>query len=114
MKKVIKKGTELRCEVQRKQHESCNMRLKQSLDPRKTAAIVNTMEKMIETRMWKVSRGLPCVNVECRVRGEQKETVGHLLARCKMLAPSKYIRGHNRALMILAVQWAKEYRLIDG
>ena len=89
------------------------MRLKQSLDPRKTAAIVNMMEKMIETRVWKVSRGLPCVNVKCRVCGEQKETVDHLLAGCKMLAPSEYIRRHNRALMIFAVQWAKEYKLID-
>ena len=68
VKKVIKKGTEiqrkehyrqkeLQDEVYRKRHESCNMWLKQSLDPRKTAATVNMMEKMIETRVWKVSRG---------------------------------------------------------
>ena len=77
------------------------MWLKQSLDPRKTAAIVNMLEKMIETKVWKVARGLTCDNVKCRVCGEQEETVEHLLAGCKMLAGSEYTRRHNQALMIL-------------
>ena len=101
-------------EVYRIQHESYNMWLKQSLDPRKTAAIVNMLEKMIETKVLKVARGLTCDNVKCRVCGEQEETVEHLLAGCKMLAGSKYTRRHNRALMILAVQWAIEHQLIDN
>ena len=125
VKKIFKKGIEkqrkdhykqkqLQSEVYRIQHESCHMWLKQSLDPRKTAAIVSMLEKMIETKMWKVARGLTCDNVKCRVCGEQEETVEHLLAGCKMLAGSEYTRRHNRALMILAVQWAIEHQLIDN
>ena len=125
VKKIFKKGIEkqrkdhckqkqLQSEVYRIQHESCNMWLKQSLDPRKTAAIVYMLEKMIETKVWKVARGLTCDNVKCRVCGEQEETVEHLLAECKMLAGSKYTRRHNRALMILAVQWSIEHQLIDN
>ena len=125
VKKIFKKGIEkqrqdhykqkhLQSEVYRIQHESCHMWLKQSLDPRKTAAIVSMLEKMIETKMWKVARGLTCDNVKCRVCGEQEETVEHLLAGCKKLAGSEYTRRHNRALMILAVQWAIEHQLIDN
>ena len=58
VKKIFKKGIEkqrkdqykqkqLQSAVYRIQHESCNMWLKQSLDPRKTAAIVNMLEKMM-------------------------------------------------------------------
>ena len=90
------------------------MWLKQILDPRKTAATVYMLEKMIETKVWKVARGLTCDNVKCRVFGEQEETAEHLLAGCKMLAGSEYTRRHNRALVILAVQWAIEYQLIDN
>ena len=79
--KIFKKGIEkqrkdhykqkqLQSEVYRIQHESRNMWLKQSLDPRKTAAIVNMLEKMIETKVWKVARGLTCDNVKCRACGE--------------------------------------------
>ena len=57
VKKIFKKGIEkqrkdhykqkqLQSEVYRIQHESCNMWLKQSIDPRKTAAIVNMLEKI--------------------------------------------------------------------
>ena len=38
--------------------------------------------------------------------------VEHLVAGCRVLANSKYLTRHNRALMILAVAWAKEYELI--
>ena len=43
---------------------------------------------------------------------EQSETVEHLVAGCKVPANSEYLSRHNRALMILAVEWAKEYDLI--
>ena len=36
-----------------------------------------------------------------------------LLAGCKMLASSEYLARHNRALMVLAVAWAKEQNLLD-
>ena len=71
VKKIIKKETEsnmkdsyrkkeLQSELYRKQHDEYNMWLKQRLEPRKTGAIMNLQEKMVETRVWKVSRGLTC------------------------------------------------------
>ena len=64
---------------------------------------------MVETRIWKVSRGLTCTDDDCRLCGEHRETVDHLLAGCRSLAGNDYLTRHNRILMILAVQWAKEY-----
>ena len=37
----------------------------------------------------------------------------HLLAGCKVLANSEYLTRHNRALMILAISWAKEFNLVE-
>ena len=89
------------------------MWLKQRLESRKTGAIMNLQEKMVKTRVWKVSRGLTCADDKCRLCGEHRETVDHLLARCKLLAGNDYLTRHNRALMTLAMQWAKEFELID-
>ena len=41
-----------------------------------------------------------CQNVEFR------EIVQHLLAGSKQLAGSEYVRRHDNALKVLAVQWA--------
>ena len=38
----------------------------------------------------------------------------HIVAGCKVLANSEYLTRHNRALMIMAVNWAKEYELIGN
>ena len=38
--------------------------------------------------------------------------VEHLLAGCKKIANSEYLTRHNRALMVMAVAWAKEYHLV--
>ena len=48
----------------------------------------------------------------CRVCFEQIETVEYLVAGCKVLANSEYLSRHNRALMILAIAWAKEHDLV--
>ena len=48
----------------------------------------------------------------CRVCQEQVETVEHLVAGCKVLANTEYLTRHNRAMMIMAVAWAKEHELI--
>ena len=69
------------------------------------------LEQMVETRSWKRARGL-AEDGRCRVCKEQNETVEHLVAGCKMLAGSEYLNRHNRALMVLAVAWAKEHKLI--
>ena len=66
---------------------------------------MNMLEQMVETRSWKAVRGL-VEDGRCRVCNEQSETVEHLVAGCKVLANSEYLSRHNRALMILAVEWA--------
>ena len=69
------------------------------------------LEQMVETRSWKAVRSL-IEDGRCRVCNEQSETMEHLVAGCKVLANSEYLLRHNRALMILAVEWAQEYDLI--
>ena len=90
----------------------CNLWLEQKLTPKKTAVIMSMLEQMVETKAWKVTRGLNESN-KCRLCAEQREAVEHLLAGCKVLADSQYLVRHNRALMILPVAWAKEYNLVD-
>ena len=36
----------------------------------------------------------------------------YLLAGSKILASSEYLARHNRALMVIAVEWAKEQNLL--
>ena len=69
------------------------------------------LEQMVETRAWKAARGL-IEDGRCRVCQEQVETVEHLVAGCKVLANTEYLTRHNRAMMIMAVAWAKEHELI--
>ena len=59
--------------------------LKCNTDPRKTASIFALQEQMIETRAWKKIRGLIAEDM-CRLCGELRETVQHLLSGCKKLA----------------------------
>ena len=73
-------------------------------DPRKTASIFSLQEQMVETRSWKKLRGLISEDC-CRLCGEYRETVQHLLAGCQKLAGSEYVRRHDKALKVLAVQW---------
>ena len=69
------------------------------------------LEQMIETKSWKGARGL-AEDGMCRVCYEQIEAVEHLVAGCKVLANTEYLARHNKALMILAVTWAKEHELV--
>ena len=68
------------------------------------------IELMVETRAWKVARGL-IEDGRCRICFRHGETVEHLVVGCRVLAISESLTRHNRALMILAVAWAKEYEL---
>ena len=61
---------------------------------------------MVESRAWKI-RGLIEDN-KCRLCGEYRETIQHLLSGCKKLAGSEYIKRHNNTLKVLAVKWAME------
>ena len=70
------------------------------------------LEQMVETRSWKATRGL-IQDKRCRVCYERDETIEHLVAGCKVLAKNEYLSRHNRALMIMAIAWAKEYELVS-
>ena len=72
---------------------------------------MSVLEQMVETRSWKVTRGL-IEDGKCRLCREQKEMVEHLLAGCKKIANSEYLTRHDIALMVMAVAWAKEYHLV--
>ena len=45
------------------------------------------------------------------MRGTTRDS--DLLTGCKMLANSEYLARHNRALMVIAVAWAKEHDLLN-
>ena len=85
--------------------------LKCNTDPRKTASIFTLQEQMIETKAWKKLRGLVDED-KCRLCGAFRETVQHLLAGCKKLAGSEYVRRHDNALKVLAVHWAIDNKLL--
>lgn len=93
------------------QEEECHWWLYQNLHGRKTAAIMDMLEQMVETRYWKAARGL-IQSGRCRLCHEQEETIEHLVAGCKTLASSEYLPRHNRALMVMAVEWAKANGLV--
>ena len=80
-------------------------------DPRKTASIFNLQEQMVETRAWKKVRGLDNQEM-CRLCGKFKETVQHLLAGCQKIAATEYVRRHDNALKVLAVEWCKQEGLL--
>ena len=96
------------------QEEECHALLSQNLHGRKTSLVMTMLEQMVETRIGreKVSRGL-AQDKRCRVCYERDETIEHIIAGCKVLPNNDYLTQHNRALMIMAVNWAKEYKLID-
>ena len=66
----------------------------------------------MENRSWKEVRGLTD-DGKCRLCNQHSETIEHLVAGCTKLANSEYLTRHNRALMLLAVTWAKQQELID-
>lgn len=84
---------------------SCNT------DPRKTAAIFSMLEQMVETKVWKKLRG-NIENDSCRLCGDVRETVQHLLSGCKKIVATEYVRRHDNALKILAVEWGKKEGLL--
>ena len=97
--------------IYKKQNQQCNLWLEQNLTPAKTASIMSMFEQMVETRSWKVTRGL-IEDGKCRLCREHKEMDEHLLAGCKKIANSEYLTRNNRALMVVAVAWAKEYNVV--
>ena len=66
---------------------------------------------MIEINAWKKLRELVDED-KFRLCEAFRETVQHLLAGCKKLAGSKYVRRHENALEVLAVHWAIDNKLL--
>ena len=97
----------------REQEDEYHLWLTQNLNPRKTSSIMSMLERMLETRSWKATRGL-IEGGKCRVFHGQNETVEHLVAGCSVLSNSESLASRNRAPMILAVTWAKGYELIGA
>ena len=87
------------------------MRMPPVADSETPSAIMDMLEQTVETRLWKVVRGLMEYG-RCRVCFEQIGTVEHLVTGCKVLANGEYLSRHNRALTILAIVWAKEHDLV--
>ena len=98
-------------QLYRSQEKECHVWLTQNINPGKTAALMIILEQMVETRAWKKVRGLIDEN-SCRVCNQYPETVENLAAGCAKLANTEYLTRHNRALMILAVEWAKQQELV--
>ena len=73
--------------------------LKCNTDPRKISSIFALQEQMIETKAWKKIRGL-VDDDSCRLCGEHRETVQHLLSGCKKLAGTEYLKCHDNALKV--------------
>ena len=102
---------EQQSKLYREEEQKCHMWLSRNLNPGKTAAIMTMLEQMVETRSWKETRGLTD-DGSCRICTQHSETVEHLVAGCTKLANSEYLTRHNQALMILAVAWAKQQKLV--
>ena len=48
----------LQSDLYRRQEQEFHLWVRQKLTPRKTASIMTVIEQMVETRGWKVARGL--------------------------------------------------------
>ena len=103
---------EQQSKLYKQQEKECHAWLKQNIDPKKTGAIISMLEQMVETRAWKKARGL-VENGNCRLCNKYLESCEHLVAGCTNLANTEYLNRHNRALMIVAVAWAKLNGLIS-
>ena len=97
----------LQSEIPSKYDEADYGWLKCNTYPRKTVSIFALQEQMVEPRAWKKIRG-HIEDDKCRLCGEYRETIQHLLSGCKKLAGSEYVKRHNNTLKDLVVTWAVE------
>ena len=63
------KQKQFQSEAFSKQETKCHMLLEFNLDPTKKASIVNLQGQMVETKSWKVSRGIADGGDMCRLCG---------------------------------------------
>ena len=107
------KTNEQESQFYQEEEDECHLWLSQNLHGMKTSSITIVLEQIVETRSWKAAREL-VQDGRCIVWHERDETIEHVVAGCKVLANSEYFSKHNRALIIMAVTWAKEYKLVSG
>ena len=81
---------EQRSQFYLEQEEEYDVWLSQNLHGRKTSSMMTMLEQMVETKSWKVSRGL-AQDRRCRVCHERDETVEHIVVGCKVLANNEYL-----------------------
>ena len=72
------------------------------------------MEQTVETKVWKVLRGLTDGDDKCRLCKEYRETVQHVLSGYKILGQQEYLSSHNAALSIIVTEWCKKEALMGG
>ena len=85
---------EFQSEIPKQYYEEDFDWLKCNTDPRKTSSIFPLQEQIREARAWKKIRGL-VERVKCRLCGEHRERVHHLLSRYRKLVGTEYIERHN-------------------
>ena len=66
----------------------------------------------METRSWKHARALT-QDKNCRLCNKYEETVVLILMGCTPLAVGEYLMRHNKALEVVAVEWAKKVCLLN-
>ena len=87
--------------------------LDRNMMPEKVSAVMEVQEQMVETRLRIQETGRQVESVQCRLCGCQKETVQHWLAGCKILASRDYLKRHDDALKVFAVEWLKQEGLTN-
>ena len=97
----------MQSEVYKKLEDADFCWMESSTDSRKVASIISMQEQMVETAVWKISRGMPQISEKCRLCREKAETVYHWLSGCKKIAGNEYVVRHDNALKILCVEWCK-------
>ena len=79
------------------------------------AEIMELYEQLLPTKLYnsRKSNTTDDPDARCRICGEAKESVAHVLSGCSVLAQTKYLLRHNAALKILFFELLKSYQLIE-
>ncbi len=80
-----------------KMKDVINQWLERNLDPKKTAAVIEVQEQMVETRTRKAMRGEEVMPLpeNCKLCSARRETVNHWLSGCTVLAGSEYVKAQQ-------------------
>ena len=76
------------------------------------AAIMEILEQMVKTRFWKALGRMKLELEICRLCADER-AAHRLLATSEVFADNEYVRRHNNAFMVLAVEWGKVAGLLE-